>query len=107
MFSQKPSQQVPCLTEQVHHQRPYRPESVQVFYRLCVWWSTVCTSTPFMAKEWTQRGERNHSISTATGYLRLMGGDCVSVKDDKPPRCSSEADCEVMLVHGPPLSRWV
>ena len=25
-----------------------------------------------MAKEWTQRGERNHSISTATAYLRLM-----------------------------------
>ena len=60
-----------------------------------------------MAKEWTQRGERNHSISTATAYLRLNGGDCVSVKDDKPPRCSSEADCVVMFGHGPPLSYWV
>ena len=60
-----------------------------------------------MAKEWTQRGERNHSISTATGYWRLIGGDCVSVKDGKLLRCSSEADCVVMFGHGPPLSVWV
>ena len=41
------------------------------------------------------------------GLFAADGGDCVSVKDDKSPRCSSEADCVVMFGHGPPLSSWV
>ena len=95
------------LPEHSRHQCSYHPGSVQVFYRWWVWWSMVCTSTPFMAKEWMRRGERNHSISIAAGYVRLNGVDCVSVKGDKTSRCSSEADCVVMSGHGPGGRSWV